>query len=70
MLKRGNFNEDVAGQRTRWTQWVAYSLGMPLALGLSVVEAMLGQGASVCVMAEKLDRSIENGWVEPSIQSL
>jgi SAM-dependent methyltransferase len=52
MLKNERFEAPHQERRTKWRQWGAYYLGMPVAICLSFVSAILRNGASVYIVAE------------------
>jgi SAM-dependent methyltransferase len=51
MLKNERREGELFDAATRRKQWVAYCVGMPIALGLSVVDAAMRHGASVYIRA-------------------
>jgi SAM-dependent methyltransferase len=51
MLKNERRDGELFAAATRRRQWTAYYIGMPIALGLSVVDAVMRRGASVYIRA-------------------
>jgi SAM-dependent methyltransferase len=51
MLKNERHESELFDAETRRKQWAAYYIGMPIALGLSMVDAVMRQGASVYIKA-------------------
>ena len=52
LLKSSAKAAACGGRQARIGSYLAYSLGMPIACALSVADAVLRTGASVCIMSE------------------